>query len=188
MIGIVLAGGQSRRFGTDKATYQLTSLDASNVQLAVSKLLPFCEQVAVSVSHKNQQAIGQQLRAFPRTILIEDHPPFDHHGPLSGLVAVTQHFPGVHDYLMVAVDYPFLRPETVQALADHPQSVIATDDHLHYSLAHFRTDYQTVHAWLAGNKWRLGGFLTECCGCHPLLFPLRQEFTNLNYLNKKEQP
>jgi molybdopterin-guanine dinucleotide biosynthesis protein A len=188
MIGIVLAGGQSRRFGTDKATYHLASLDASNVQLAVSKLLPFCEQVAVSVSQKNQQAISQQLQTFPRTILVEDQPPFNHHGPLSGLVAVTQHFSGAHDYLMVAVDYPFLRPETVQVLADHPQTVIATDGHLHYSLAHFRADYQTVHTWLAGNNWRLGAFLAECCRCHPLFFPPRQEFTNLNYINKKEQP
>lgn len=186
MIGIVLAGGQSKRFGTDKATYQLGSLNASNVQLAVSKLLPFCEQVVVSVNQKNQQAICKQLRAFPRTILVGDLPPFDQHGPLSGLLAVTKHLPGRHDYLMVAVDYSFLRSETIQALARHQQTVITTGDHLHYSLAHFRTDYQTINTWLMDNNWRLGAFLTECCRCQPLSFPQRQEFTNLNYLNKKE--
>lgn len=39
MIGLVLAGGQSRRFGVDKATYALPGHPA-NVVSAVKRLLP----------------------------------------------------------------------------------------------------------------------------------------------------
>ena len=52
MIGIVYAGGNSKRFGQDKATYQVLGLPASNVQLAVTKLKLFCSQVQIAITNR----------------------------------------------------------------------------------------------------------------------------------------
>lgn len=188
MIGIILAGGQSKRFGTDKATYHLPGYDASNVQLAVTKLLPYCNQVVVSANVKNQSVIRRQLRDHPAVKLVCDVPPYDQHGPLSGLVAVTSWHPEPTDYLLLAVDYPDLQTKSIAQLAAHPAAFVADDQHLHFTLAHFRTDHQTLCNWLRkGGNWRLGTFLIKKCYCHPLHLAAHQELCNLNYRTRKDQ-
>ncbi|WP_076461385.1 molybdenum cofactor guanylyltransferase [Limosilactobacillus caccae] len=185
MIGLILAGGQSRRFGTDKALYTIPGQDHSNVQLAVEKLAPFCSTIIVCANAHNQAQITTELTKYQQATVICDQPPYLDHGPLSGIYAASQQFPGKQEYLMVAVDYPYLTNATIRALARHPHRVIATNKHTHYTLAHFSISDQQVAAWLASGKWRLGEFVIDQCHCQPLIFNNAHEFTNLNY--SKEQ-
>lgn len=188
MIGIVLAGGQSKRFGTDKATYSLPGSSQSNVQLAVKKLLPLCEKVIVSVNANNQSRIEKQLTSYFRVTLVTDCPPYDQHGPLSGLLAACKCNPTWNDYLVLAVDYPYLKIKTLRSLASHPNTFVAADNHFHFSLAHFQTNYQTLKTWTGvDNNWRLGEFLMKECHCQPLNFKPSYQFCNLNYLQKRKE-
>lgn len=181
MIGLVLAGGKSVRFGRDKATFTLPGMTKSNVQLAIMRLRPFCEQVVVCVNETNDQLVAKQVRGQSSTIIVHDQPPFAYHGPLSAVYTATKILPSESQFLMTAVDYPFVSKDTISRLARHPNSVAATTDSYHYTLANFRTSNRVVTAWLRSGNWRLGKFIVNSCRCHPLYFDKKQEFINLNY-------
>lgn len=181
MIGLIYAGGKSTRFGRDKATYQLSGLAAPNVQLAVNKLLPLCQQVIICANLHNQQAIHQLVGSHPRLRLVCDHAPFNDHGPLSALVAGTADIKGRQAYLTLAVDYPYLSEQTLTQLARHPDTYLATVNHDHYTLAHFQVSHEDLLDWLQAGDWRLRNFIIHQCHCQPLRCQASNEFNNLNY-------
>lgn len=181
MLGLIFAGGRSRRFGRDKATFQCPGLPASNIELAVQKLIPFCTQIVVCANEKNQETICRLLDKYNAVHVITDIPPFDHHGPLSALVAATTNFPQEQEFIAIAVDYPYLGMRTIRRLAAHPMTFLATDEHAHYSLAHFTSSRQQIISWLQQGNWRLRDFITCQCHCHPLNCASSFEFLNLNY-------
>ncbi|MBC8744691.1 NTP transferase domain-containing protein [Lactobacillus sp. Marseille-P7033] len=187
MIGLVYAGGNSKRFGQDKATYQVLGLPASNVQLAVTKLKLFCSQVLVCANSHNESQIKQLVGNDALVKVICDVHPFDHHGPLSAIFAATAQFSNSQDYLSVAVDYPYIKRTTLDCLAHAPQSYIATSKHNHYSLAHFRISNYQVKQWLKNDNWRLRTFITDRCDCQPLIYESTDEFSNLNYQGVNQQ-
>lgn len=103
MIGVILAGGRSRRMGSDKATVDV----AGRPMIAwVAKALgAICEQVVV--------AGGAGTEDLP---LLPDSLPA-HRGPLAGVVSAMDNFP--HSMLaVVAVDQPWVRTETIARLRD----------------------------------------------------------------------
>lgn len=181
MIGLVYAGGMSVRFGEDKATYQVPGLPATNIQLAVKKLSPLCQQVIVCANEHNQAKIKTLVGSDPSVIVICDLPSFHQHGPLSAIIACTARFKGTQDYLAMAVDYPYIQETTLSTLEQNPNSYIRTDNHDHYSLAHFSTSNDQVIKWVNHGDWRLHHFIVNKCGCQPLSFPATTEFSNLNY-------
>ena len=170
MIGLVYAGGKSSRFGKDKATYRVPGLPATNVQLAVEKLTPFCQQIVICANEINQAHIVKLVGQVP--------------------AACTNQFSIVQDYLTLAVDYPYITKNSLAVLARTPNSYIATSQHNHYSLAHFSVSNEQVTTWVDNNDdWRLRSFITNKCVCHPLTYRSSNEFSNLNYrevdLNEK---
>lgn len=179
MIGIVLAGGQSRRFGSDKALYPLSGIGQTCVQLTVKKLHPFCRTVMVSSNHHNGPVIKHQLHSSGQVIY--DEAPYDNHGPLSGIIAVTSHFQGINDYLVLAVDYPLISRMTLNELSEESNVMAATFRQLHFTVAHFTVSHQKVVNWVNQHGWRLGSFMTQCCHCRPLLCNRSSEFINMNY-------
>ncbi|EGS37353.1 hypothetical protein HMPREF9102_1486 [Limosilactobacillus oris F0423] len=178
MIGIVLAGGQSLRFGRDKATCQLPGQKYSNVQLAVNKLSA-CEQIIVCANRANQGKIKSQLGSG--ITIVCDLAEYANHGPLAAIATATSLRTGDVDYQTLPVDYPNLTPATVNRIAAQPNTVAATVGHAHYTIAHFRCSHRQVVNWLAHGDWRLRHFIIDCCHCQPLLFPDSHEFINLNY-------
>ncbi len=137
MIGLVYAGGKSSRFGKDKATYRVPGLPATNVQLAVEKLTPFCQQIVICANEINQAHIVKLVGQVPAVQIICDIPPYDCHGPLSAIIACTNQFSIVQDYLTLAVDYPYITKNSLAVLARTPNSYIATSQHNHYSFWYF---------------------------------------------------
>ena len=107
--GIVLAGGKSRRFGSDKASADL--LGRPLLQWVVSALEGPCDEVIVV------RARNQPLPALHATIpvrAVDDL--YDGLGPLAGLVAGLAVATG--DLCFAAsTDVPLLRPALVELLA-----------------------------------------------------------------------
>lgn len=102
MIGVILAGGRSQRMGSDKAMVEVANRPMAEwVAAALSRV---CDEVVVA--GRRRPLAGLPAIPDPRS---------SHRGPLAGLVAAWQHYPG-HAVALVAVDQPWLRSETVRQL------------------------------------------------------------------------
>jgi len=113
--GLVLAGGKSRRMGTDKAL--LMRDGQSQLSLAVALLARHLPQVFVSA--RPDQAEEAERSRFAQIV---DR--YDDMGPVAGILSALEHDPKVA-WLVLACDLPNLDDETITALisahnAEHP--------------------------------------------------------------------
>ncbi|MFL6516074.1 MAG: molybdenum cofactor guanylyltransferase [Chthoniobacterales bacterium] len=104
---VLLAGGESRRFGSDKAimSFRGTPMWKRQIQLLQS-LAP----AELLVSARTDPAWRPSDARF-----VADRPPF--HGPLSGLVAAMAAMRGTH-LLALAVDMPLMPRSCLQQMCD----------------------------------------------------------------------
>lgn len=108
IVGIVLAGGASRRMGSDKALVEIG--ERSMLDWVVEALASISDDVVVSGPERpSSQSSNQSLRFIP------DSGPA-HAGPLSGLVAVMDAVPRESLLLTVGVDQPWIRPQTLRSM------------------------------------------------------------------------
>lgn len=104
VIGVVLAGGRSRRMGRDKATFEIggrTMLD-----WVATALEGVCGEVVVA-------GLPEGANRRPRLT----DPGLRFQGPLAGLVSGLRRL-GEGKALVVAVDHPWVRTETLAALIE----------------------------------------------------------------------
>ncbi len=117
-IGVVLAGGASRRMGQDKALLRLPGA-ATLLETAVAALREAGLDVAVSFSTREQhRAVEAALGGPPSPRIVIDERPG--RGPLGGLHAALRAFPGRY-VLLVACDMPRLDAAVLQAMARAPR-------------------------------------------------------------------
>lgn len=93
MIGLVYAGGKSTRFGKDKATYHVPGLPATNIELAVEKLTPFCQQIVVCANEINRAHILKLVGQEPTVQIICDISLMIIMVPFQQLLLVLVNFP-----------------------------------------------------------------------------------------------
>ncbi|MDX1569921.1 MAG: molybdenum cofactor guanylyltransferase [Xanthomonadales bacterium] len=105
--GVVLAGGRSRRMGRDKAA--LTYRGRTLLDHAVDMLSPFCSDIRVAIAPDQR---SDTLRH--RHPVVVD--PVSDGGPMAGLLAAFALDPAAA-WWALAVDLPFLKPETLGRLA-----------------------------------------------------------------------
>ncbi len=99
VVGVVLAGGASRRMGQDKARLEIDGV--SLVERAATKLATVCDTVVIADGGR---------RTTPRWTSIEDGPG---RGPAAGLLGAARHYPA-SDLLVLACDLPLV-PEALLA-------------------------------------------------------------------------
>lgn len=109
LTGVILAGGKSTRFGSDKASAMLAG--RTLLQWVASALEPACEALVV-VSARGQQLPPVESRLTVR--VVEDR--YEALGPLAGMVAG---FAAAETPLafVASCDVPLLRPELVRFLS-----------------------------------------------------------------------
>ena len=118
VVGVILTGGLSRRFGSPKAFAKYG--DQMFYEIATKRLAPFVDEIFISTS----------LELLPRWKEIEDMSPieivtdeekFAGEGPLSGIystmVAVEADY-----YLVLPCDMPFIGSEIIQELVNNENS------------------------------------------------------------------
>ncbi len=109
--GIVLAGGGSRRLGTDKA--KLTFGGRTLLEIIVDRLSSVCQEIVVATGPRSAQDITKL-----NLQVVEDSVPGA--GPLAGvqagLTATTTEFS-----LVVACDMPFLSRDLLEYMAGLPR-------------------------------------------------------------------
>lgn len=121
--GLVLAGGKSRRMGSDKAS--LTQNGESQLSRAVSLLESQLPRVFVSTSR--EQANDPTRKDFDK--IVDAY--FDL-GPVAGIMSAMDHNPDV-SWLVLACDLPALDDETIVNLMDEA------------SAEHVATAYKSTH-------------------------------------------
>lgn len=119
LTGAVLAGGYSRRFGGNKALYQIEG--RSMLSRAVSLLMPICPEVLISSSAENAPAYEELASSMPsRVRIVPDR--VAHHGPLGGLDALLRTC--VTPWLLtLTCDMPWVTEATLNEMA-HEATVL----------------------------------------------------------------
>jgi molybdopterin-guanine dinucleotide biosynthesis protein A len=117
LYGLVLAGGESRRMGRDKAALKFHG--RSQVDWAFDLLSRHCEQVFISV--RPGQAADPARSSHPA--ITDRH---DGIGPIAGIAAAQAAHPDVA-WLVLACDLPFLNDATIATLVSRrgPHEVTA---------------------------------------------------------------
>lgn len=106
LIGVVLAGGASRRMGRDKAL----------VDVAGRPMLDWVADALDAVTTQVVVAGEPRPQWADRLRFIEDHGE-PRRGPLAGIVAVMEQFDADSLLLVVGVDQPWVRPTTLGEIA-----------------------------------------------------------------------
>lgn len=178
-VGLVLAGGRSRRFGSDKALFHQPK-QPPQVQQMVTILRPLVTHIFVSVNVNNQQAITELFQNDADVTVLADVPPFIDQGPLGGLYAVCARLKRPTTFLMVPTDYPDLETDTLAELLTQPcYPVVAGQSH--QTIAHFQTDQAQIRAFLETGQRRIRLFLENSSHCQPLTLAANKAPQFLNH-------
>ena len=150
--GLVLAGGKSRRMGTDKALLE----HGGRSQLAHVVALLESQVDRVFVSARSDQADEPERKRYD---LIVDR--FEDLGPLAGILSAMEEYPDV-DWLVVACDLPNISAETIAHLL---ASRSETQPFTAYISAHDGLPEPLCALWRSGTQGIIRGFMDEGIRC-----------------------
>lgn len=164
--GMILAGGQGRRIGGDKAFVPLAGRPL--VAHVALRLAPQCSALAV-----NANGDPARFRALGLPVLPDGDAAGQ--GPLAGILAAMDwgHACGCDHVLTAAVDTPFLPPDLVTRLsaAMAPVALAETADGLHATTGLWAVDRRAgLHAALARGLRKVSDW-TASQSAVPVRFP-----------------
>ncbi|BBX97242.1 molybdopterin-guanine dinucleotide biosynthesis protein A [Mycobacterium lacus] len=179
LAGVILAGGESRRMGRDKATLPFPEGSATTlVEHVVGVVGQRCEPVFVMA------APGQPLPALQVPVIRDDLRGL---GPLPatgrGLRAAAE--AGARLAFVCAVDMPFLTVELIDGLArraieTNAEVVLPWDGRSHYLAAVYRTDLaDRVDALVAAGVRRMSA-LADASDSQRIVMSDSRSLTNVN--------
>jgi molybdopterin-guanine dinucleotide biosynthesis protein A len=167
-IGVVLAGGQSRRMGSDKALLRL------NGETMLSRTLNCLRQTSAKDVIISRNAPSENgLRDI-----------YANKGPLSGIHTVALHKPN-HDLLIVPVDLPYLPYQTLQRLINNSQEYHCSSYFTQHNLPlYLLNNAKTVHILeqilLYSDDYSVGGFIRQI-GAQAMQLADNQHLLNTNH-------
>ncbi len=175
--GVVLAGGKSSRFGSDKAlfVYNGTTLLEHSIQL----LTPFCEQVYISGQCQSYRCFN--MPCIPD--IITDI------GPLGGIYSAMLTINTPY-YLFVSCDMPFMTSQCIQRLLtidNHVQMTYWLEDNHNmqlFPLLISRSMLGLIKEQINFRSYRIRTLLDKSIHTSFDILPKDQTcFTNINYLS-----
>ena len=171
--GVILAGGQSRRFGSDKALFEIKGTPL--IQQAYDTLNAIASPLFVSVA-------SEEIRYDIPVTHLYDAP--GHAGPLAGICTALQASP--NDWLLVlAVDMPLVTSTHLQLLleARTPTTdavIAASQDRIHPLCACYHTrTLPAAKELLDQSNFRVTSFINTL-STKMVTFTPPQILTNLN--------
>ncbi|MCV6975881.1 molybdenum cofactor guanylyltransferase [Mycobacterium bourgelatii] len=178
LAGVVLAGGESRRMGRDKATLRHPDGNTTLVEHVVSVLAERCKHVFVMA------APGQPLPALQVPIVRDEVRGL---GPLPatgrGLRAAAE--AGARYAFVCAVDMPYLTGELIDelvrlAVATNAEVVLPWDGRTHYLAGVYRTDLaERVEKLVAAGARRMSA-LIDASDAQQIVVSDSRPLTNVN--------
>jgi len=134
----ILAGGQSRRMGTDKALLRLTPDGPTLIERVLTAVRTVADDVFLVANDERLAGLG--LRTVPDA--------FPGAGSLGGIYSAVAGARAQH-CLVVACDMPFLAPPLLRALVDAPRDYDVLAPYLEVGLNRqggAKGVYETLHA------------------------------------------
>ncbi|WP_457622686.1 molybdenum cofactor guanylyltransferase [Persephonella sp.] len=109
--GIVLAGGESKRMGRDKAFLELCG--KTFLRHILEKLDTQCSQIIISGNKEESLYIRETFNLKSEFVFVKDIDPYS--GPLNGIISCIDHIK--HNYIFISTcDTPLLKPEIIPIL------------------------------------------------------------------------
>lgn len=178
LAGVIVAGGESRRMGRDKATLPGPGGTGTMVEYVVGIVGQRCEPVFVMA------APGQPLPALRASIVRDEVRGL---GPLPavgrGLRAAAE--AGARLAFVCAVDMPLLAAELIDDLVrlaaeTNAEVVLPWDGRSHYLAAVYRTDLaDRIQALVAAGERRMSA-LIDASDAQQIVLPDSRPLTNVN--------
>ncbi|WP_099319180.1 molybdenum cofactor guanylyltransferase [Mycobacterium ostraviense] len=178
LAGVVLAGGESRRMGRDKATLPLPGGTTTLVEHVVGVVGQRCDPLFVMA------APGQPLPPLPAAVLRDEVRGL---GPLPatgrGLRAAAA--AGARLAFVCAVDMPLLTVELIddlvrRAVQTNAEVVLPWDGRSHYLAAVYRTELaDRVDALVAAGERRMSA-LVDACDAQRIVMSNSGPLSNVN--------
>lgn len=109
IVGIILAGGQSKRYGEPKA-FALRD-EKYFYQYALNALQQYMAQIII-IAHPT---LTKRFSSLEEAIVIEDHKEYQGLGPMAGLFSAMEAVEAVW-YMVLPIDTPFISAFTINKL------------------------------------------------------------------------
>lgn len=113
LVGILLAAGRSRRFGSDKLLHPLS--DGTPMALASARALRAVLPHTVAVISAGNEALAALFAAHGIETAVAEHADLGMGASLAAGIAATAHARG---WLVALGDMPFIQPRTIAHVAD----------------------------------------------------------------------
>lgn len=175
--GIVLAGGNSRRFGEDKALYKAAGETSTWVEQTAAKMMPLVDRVFVVTNARLFTEI-QSLFANTNIEVITDQAPYLDKGPLGGIYAIMQNTT-FDRYLLSPTDTPHIKTEIFADLIAQGNAYATTKTAKHYLTACIPYCKTELEIMLSADNLRIRELL-ETLSAKELLFDTEAPFENKN--------
>lgn len=129
MIGVLLAGGKSTRFGEDKAIYTLDGKPMYEHVIEKMKNVQAIDEIVINTNDKLKGRFNAKYK------VIIDDPNYKDMGPLSGIYRAAVDYPD-QALLVMSVDTPYVEKEWLNQLTDSAKhsgltTITSDDEHLH---------------------------------------------------------
>lgn len=176
--GVILAGGNSRRFGEDKALYRKTSDAQTWVEKTANKMLPVVDHVFIVTNIRLFTSIDSLFNDNKITVL-SDQEPFLNKGPLGGIYAVMSNT-NYEYYLLTPTDTPQITTAIFAELIHQGNAYAATENAEHYLTACIPYCKNETQALLHSGNLRIRQLL-QTINTQKYMFPNESPFQNENY-------
>lgn len=177
-VAIILAGGNSTRFGCDKAFYVPEGKTKTWVEELVAKLTPVVSLIYISIQEKQLGKMNILFSQNERIKLVVDEPELADYGPLGGLYSVSRMLHG-ENCLITPVDVPHIQTADFIRLLAAQNVYVKTKEHDHYLMAHLPNFKSAIASCIQLDEHRVTHLL-EKLGTAPLFFNDELAFLNQN--------
>lgn len=181
-IALILAGGKSSRFNSDKSLAHFNSTKYSNIQYLVKTVSPFVQTVFVTTNAQNYNYIKKELFLYKNVIIKADAISSSNIGPLAGIQSIFNYLndPEIN-VLILPVDYQGIDAELIQFLTHHPMHFIQQNSRSHFTIGHLILKNDILIQFLNQKNYRLRDYLLKC-GNTAISYPYKSPLLkNINY-------
>lgn len=173
--GLILAGGKSTRFKSDKALAHFNDIVIPNVKYTADLTTAYVDKTFISTNKNNYQSVNSLFN--DETHVIQDIEPLIDCGPMS---ALWSYFETTHkstaDLLVIATDY--IIDETAVKFLSENVGYIKIKRVPYYTCCHVKLKIELLKKYIGQKNYRWHSLLEEA-NCKPLNF--NGQLKNINY-------
>ncbi|WAA09340.1 molybdenum cofactor guanylyltransferase [Fervidibacillus albus] len=116
--GVLLAGGQSKRFGSPKAFAKRNGVYF--YEYSIDAMQPFCSSITIITS---QELLNRFQSDLPNADILTDEKQFERQGPLAGIYTAMENKRSEW-YIIAPIDVPFIHASVFKTLISYTNTEV----------------------------------------------------------------